>query len=48
MQQLLRFLLMSSAIQTNPETGRKIFNTRAAKANEKIIGKGYSTINDDS
>ena len=39
---------MSSAIQTNSETGRKIFNTRAAKANEKITGKGYSTINDDS
>ena len=39
---------MSSAIQINPETGRKIFNTRAAKANEKITGKGYSTINDDS
>ena len=39
---------MSSAIQINPETGRKIFNTRAAKANEKITGKGYSTINDDA
>ena len=39
---------MSSAIQTNPETGRKIFNTRAAKANETLLGKVYPTKNDDS
>ena len=38
---------MSSAIQINPETGEKTFNTRAAKANEKITGKGYSPVKDD-
>ena len=35
------------AISTDPESGRKVFNTRAAKANEKIAGKGYSTISDE-
>ena len=39
---------MSSAIQINPETGEKTFNTKAAKANEKITGKGYSPVKDDS
>jgi len=38
---------MSSAIQINPKTGKKSFNTRAAKANDKITGKGYSTIRDE-
>jgi len=35
------------AISTDPESGLKVFNTRAAKANEKIAGKGYSTISDE-
>jgi cyclohexanone monooxygenase len=34
------------AITTDPATGRKIFNTRAAKASDKIRGKGYSVIAD--
>src|SRR5579871_1027578 len=37
---------MSAAIRIDPETGRKIFNTRAAKASEKITGKGYSVLAD--
>ncbi len=37
---------MTAAIQTDPATGRKIFNTRAAKASDKIAGKGYSIITD--
>lgn len=35
------------AISTDPESGLKVFNTRAAKANERIAGKGYSTISDE-
>ncbi|MDD9914507.1 MAG: NAD(P)/FAD-dependent oxidoreductase [Rhodospirillaceae bacterium] len=38
---------MTAAIRIDPQTGRKIFNTRAAKATEKIAGKGYSEIEDD-
>ncbi|WP_419842760.1 flavin-containing monooxygenase [Candidatus Poriferisodalis sp.] len=30
------------AISVDPATGRKVFNTRAAKASAKITGKGYS------
>ncbi len=37
---------MTEAIRIDPETGRKIFNTRAAKASEKIDGKGYSVVTD--
>ncbi len=37
---------MSQAVRHDPETGRKIFNTRAAKATERIAGKGYSIIED--
>lgn len=37
---------MTAAIQIDPATGRRIFNTRAAKSTEKIRGKGYSIIND--
>ena len=37
---------MSLAVQIEPGTGRKIFNTRAAKATDKIAGKGYSVIED--
>ncbi|MGY9055421.1 MAG: flavin-containing monooxygenase [Alphaproteobacteria bacterium] len=34
------------AIQIDPGTGRKIFRTRAAKATERIAGKGYSVVAD--
>ena len=37
---------MSAAISIDPATGRKIFNTRAAKSTDKIRGKGYSIIDD--
>ena len=37
---------MSQAVQICPDTGRKIFRTRAAKASDKIAGKGYSIITD--
>ncbi len=33
-------------VQTDPETGRKLFNTRAAKASERIAGKGYDVVTD--
>ena len=35
-------------VQIDPETGLKVFDTRAAKATEKIAGKGYSIIDDDA
>ena len=37
-----------AAISTDPATGQKVFNTRAGKATEKIVGKGYSVIEDES
>jgi cyclohexanone monooxygenase len=37
---------MSSPIRTAETTGTKIFNTRAAKATDKIAGKGYSPVAD--
>jgi cyclohexanone monooxygenase len=37
---------MSAAISTDPTTGLKVFNTRAAKASERIAGKGYSVVTD--
>jgi cyclohexanone monooxygenase len=37
---------MSSPIRTAETTGTKIFNTRAAKATDKIAGKGYSPVED--
>jgi len=37
---------MNAAVRIDPETGLKVFNTRAAKASEKIGGKGYSVLND--
>jgi cyclohexanone monooxygenase len=37
---------MTEAIRIDPQTGCKIFNTRAAKASEKIDGKGYSVVTD--
>jgi len=36
------------SIQTDPETGLKIFNTRAAKATDKITGQGYAIIDDEA
>ncbi|MBT6278016.1 MAG: NAD(P)/FAD-dependent oxidoreductase [Chromatiales bacterium] len=39
---------MTSPIWTDPSTGLKNFNTRAAKASENITGKGYSTLDDES
>ena len=36
------------AIQVDPKTGLKVFNTRAAKASENIVGKGYSALSDSS
>lgn len=36
------------AITVDPQTGLKNFNTRAAKANEKIQGKGYSLTADQA
>jgi len=35
-------------IKVDPETGLKIFNTRAEKANDKITGKGYSVVTDEA
>ena len=37
---------MNPAVRIDSETGLKIFNTRAAKASEKITGKGYSVVAD--
>ena len=37
---------MSAAVHIDPETGLKVFNTRAAKASDKIGGKGYSVLTD--
>src|SRR5689334_21873870 len=37
---------MTQAIRIDPATGLKLFNTRAAKATEKIAGKGYSPVQD--
>jgi len=35
-------------IKVDPATGLKTFDTRAAKANDKIVGKGYSVLHDDA
>ena len=37
---------MTAAIRTDPTTGLKLFKTRAAKASDRIAGKGYSVIAD--
>ncbi|NKC12858.1 MAG: NAD(P)-binding protein [Gammaproteobacteria bacterium] len=39
---------MSLAVWTDPATGNKSFNTRAAKATDKIAGKGYSIVTDEA
>jgi len=36
------------SIRTDPVSGLKVFNTRAAKATEKIAGKGYALVTDES
>ncbi|MDZ7684695.1 MAG: hypothetical protein U5O39_06530 [Gammaproteobacteria bacterium] len=36
------------AISIDPESGAKRFNTRASIANERIRGKGYSVLEDES
>ena len=40
--------MAASAISVDDQTGLKVFNTRAAKATDKIYGKGYSAIDDES
>src|ERR1700730_10615567 len=37
---------MNDAVRIDPETGLKVFNTRAAKASEKMTGRGYSVVTD--
>lgn len=39
---------MTPAIRTDEATGLKLFSTRAAKATERIAGKGYSPIADEA
>ena len=39
---------MTNSIRTDASTGLKIFNTRAAKATERISGKGYSQVAQDA
>src|SRR6202012_13207 len=41
-------MTMSEAIQLDPKSGLKTFNTRAAKATDKIAGKGYSVVTDEA
>jgi cyclohexanone monooxygenase len=37
---------MTQSIRVDPNSGLKVFDTRAAKANERIAGKGYSVVTD--
>ena len=39
---------MTEAIQLDPKSGLKTFHTRAAKATDKIAGKGYSVVTDET
>jgi len=39
---------VSKAIRIDPVTGLKVFDTRAAKASEKIAGRGYAVLDDKS
>src|SRR5215217_5613837 len=32
------------AVRIDPATGQKLFNTRAAKASARIVGKGYDVL----
>jgi cyclohexanone monooxygenase len=36
------------SVRIDPKSGLKVFATRAAKASEKIAGKGYSTVSDEA
>ena len=36
------------SVGIDPKSGLKVFATRAAKASEKIAGKGYSTVSDEA
>lgn len=36
------------SVKIDPETGLKVFNTRASKATDKISGKGYSVVTDEA
>ena len=38
---------MPTPIRIDPATGLKVFDTRAAKANDRIAGKGYSVVTDE-
>ncbi len=40
--------MTSTAIRIDPATGRKLFDTRAAKKSEKISGRGYAVVADES
>ena len=37
-----------ASIRIDPDSGLKLFNTRAAKASERITGQGYSLVDDES
>src|SRR5260370_21559768 len=37
---------MNAAVRIDPETGLKVFNTRAAKASDKMAGTGNSVLTD--
>ncbi|MGE0728530.1 MAG: hypothetical protein AB7O92_28805, partial [Acidimicrobiia bacterium] len=37
-----------TSITIDPSSGLKVFNTRAGKATERITGKGYTIIEDES
>ena len=37
---------MTEAVRTDPETGLKVFNTRAAAAVADVTGSGYAVVND--
>jgi cyclohexanone monooxygenase len=39
---------MTEPVRIDPVSGRKIFNTRAAKATKAIAGKGYSIVSDEA
>ncbi len=36
------------SIRIDPTTGFKIFDTRATKASDKIVGRGYAPVDDDA
>ena len=36
----------SPAVRIDPTTGQKLFNTRADKASDRVVGKGYDVVTD--